>query len=547
VWSEVAPGIFETEVFDEETDTVILKVRRSFVLPEGRYDVALDQVVTNLSQVPLAVQWRQFGPGDLVLDETTYLRDVRRFHFGFLFDARRDPTQAHVSSQGMMVERNEVISMAEAFQDSAIENTLWPNETATEDDLRLSWFGATNRYFALCVHAPYDPPAQPSRRLAAVSRIEPVIGGTGEDRSLLTSLHGPEYVIEPGQNASWDMGVYAGPLQRTILRQQQPYEALHMGGLILYLMSGCCTFCTFAWLADFMIYFLAQIQGVVLDWGIAIIMLVFVVRLLLHPITRKGQVSMQRSAKAMGEMKPELDELKKRYVDDPEKIRKEQMRLMQEKGVNPLGCATGMLPMFLQMPIWIALYAVLFFAFELRQQWAFYGFFQMFDGWAFLGDLSAPDNFIDLGVNYDIMFFQFTGINLLPILMGFVFFLQQKYMTPPPSAAMSEDQLRQQKMMKVMMLVLFPIMLYGAPSGLTLYILTSSIIGTAESRYIRNHLTKMDEKPEEEGVSAKSEAKAAKKKKRQDKMGKMYEQMLENQRVRQERKKQKTKTYKKRR
>jgi len=546
VWSEVAPGIFETEVIEQESGTVVLKLRRSFHLPEGRYDVSLDQVVTNVSPYELALEWRQYGPGDLVLDETTYLRDIRRFHFGYLFDAKRDPTQTHVMSQGMMLERNEVISMAEAFDLATSDNQLWPNELAVEDDLRLSWFGATNRYFALCVHAPFDPPSNPSKRMSSIARIDPVLSGVGDDRTLLTSLHGPEYLVEPGGSTSWNMGVYAGPLERTVLKNQQPYEALGMGGLILYLMSGCCTFCTFAWLADFMIVFLGMIQGVVLDWGIAIILLVVVVRLLLHPITRKGQVSMQRSAKAMGDMKPELDELKKRYADDPEKMRKEQMRLMQEKGVNPLGCATGMLPMFLQMPIWIALYAVLFFAFELRQQWAFYGFFQMFDGWSFLGDLSAPDNFIDLNVNYDILFFQFTGINLLPILMGLVFFLQQKYMTPPPSAAMTEDQLRQQKMMKIMMLVLFPIMLYGAPSGLTLYILTSSIIGTAESRYIRNHLANLDEKIETEGPSPKALAKAERKKKRQDRMGKMYEQMLENQRARQDKKKQKTRTYKKR-
>ena len=134
--------------------------------------------------------------------------------------------------------------------------------------------------------------------------------------------------------------------------------------------------------------------------------------------------------------------------------------------------------------------------------------------------------------------------------MGFVFFVQQKYMTPPPAATMTEDQLRQQKMMKIMMLVLFPIMLYGAPSGLTLYILTSSVIGTAESRYIRKHLSKMDERAELEGelypAGSKQAAKAERKKKRQDRLGKMYEQMLDNARTRQEQKKQKQKTYKKR-
>lgn len=550
VWSEVSPGIFESEVVEETTGTVVLKLRRSFVLPQGRFDVSLDQIATNISQYPLAVQWRQYGPGDLIRDETAYIGDMRRFHFGYLFNTQRDPQQAHVMSQGMMVERGTVISMAEEFSQAIDENRLWPSEAAIEDGLTLSWFGATSRYFTLCIHAPFDPPLQPSKQLVAVSKIEPVLSGPSgspDDQTLLTSLHGPEYTIDPGQNASWNMGVYAGPLERTILRNQQPYKALNMGGLILYLMSGCCSFCTFAWLADLMIVFLSWIDGIVLDWGVSIIILVIVVRLLLHPITRKGQVSMQRSAKAMGELKPELDQLKKRYGDDAEKMRKEQMRLMQEKGVNPLGCASGMLPMFLQMPIWIALYAVLFFAFELRQQWAFYGFFQMFDGWSFLGDLSAPDNFINLGVNYDILFFQFTGINLLPILMGIVFFIQQKYMTPPPTTTMSEDQLRQQKMMKVMMLVLFPVMLYGAPSGLTLYILTSSVIGTMESRYIRKHLTKMDERAASgDGDSPKDAEKAERAKKRQDRIGKMYEQMLDNARTRQEKKKQKQKTFKKR-
>jgi YidC/Oxa1 family membrane protein insertase len=208
-----------------------------------------------------------------------------------------------------------------------------------------------------------------------------------------------------------------------------------------------------------------------------------------------------------------------------------------------------MLPMFLQMPIWIALYAVLFFAFELRQEWAFYGFFQSFDGWAFMGDLSAPDNFIKFpGEPYDLWFFQFSGINLLPLLMGLVFFFQQKYMTPPPSASMTEDQLRQQKMMKMMMLILFPIMLYGAPSGLTLYILTSSIIGTLESRYIRGHIKKIQEREDNEPdvIDDVSGPAADKKKKKQDRVGKMYEQMLENARKRQEAKNQKKKSFKKR-
>ena len=554
VWTEIEPGWFQTEVKDTQSGKTILAVTRRFVLPEGRYDITLEQRVENRSGRPLSLSWVQYGPGDLIVDQTTYLRDVRRFHLGYLFDAERDPEQAHVVSQGMMQERNQVITMAEEFDLAVNENRLWPNEQAIEEDLRLSWFGATNRYFSLCIHAPYDPPSRPSRRLEAIDRIEPTIGTADNDeKTLTTSLHGTWREVASGGVAEWDLGLYAGPLQRDVLQDEQPYRALHMGGLILYLMSGCCTFCTFSWLADFMIVFLSWINSMVFDWGVAIMILVCVVRLLLHPITRKGQIGMQRSAKAMGEIKPELDKLRERFPNDQEKMRQEQMRLMQEKGVNPLGCATGMLPMFLQMPIWIALYAVLFFAFELRQEWAFYGFFQMFDGWAFLGDLSAPDNFIDFGVTYDILFFQFTGINLLPLLMGGVFFVQQKYMTPPTAATMTDDQKRQQKMMKIMMLVLFPIMLYGAPSGLTLYILTSSVIGTIESRYIRKHIKETEEAMEEVNAddgrplspfAQKLKEKTEKRKVRQDRTGKMYEKMLDNAREKQARKRQKAKTFK---
>jgi YidC/Oxa1 family membrane protein insertase len=88
-----------------------------------------------------------------------------------------------------------------------------------------------------------------------------------------------------------------------------------------------------------------------------------------------------------------------------------------------------------------------------------------------------------------------TGLNLLPILMGAIFWVQQKYMTPQ-MANMSPEQKQMQTMMRIMTVFLFPIMLYTAPSGLTLYIMTSSIWGILESRHVRKHVEKMEiEKP----------------------------------------------------
>ena len=118
--------------------------------------------------------------------------------------------------------------------------------------------------------------------------------------------------------------------------------------------------------------------------------------------------------------------------------------------------------------------------------------------------------------------------------MGIVFFVQQKYMTPPPATPLSPEQVQQQKIMKVMMVVLFPVMLYTAPSGLTLYILTSSLIGIVEGRQIRKHIEETANNP------------PPAKKKKQDRLGRMYEQALKRAQQRAEEKRQPKRKYKER-
>ena len=82
------------------------------------------------------------------------------------------------------------------------------------------------------------------------------------------------------------------------------------------------------------------------------------------------------------------------------------------------------------------------------------------------------------------------SFNLLPILLGVVFYIQQKYLTPPTAGAMTPEQEAQQRMMKIMMVVMFPIIMYPAPSGLALYFITNSTLGILESRWIRAHVEK---------------------------------------------------------
>jgi len=135
------------------------------------------------------------------------------------------------------------------------------------------------------------------------------------------------------------------------------------------------------------------------------------------------------------------------------------------------------------MPIWIALFSALQNTFELRQAPFLYGLL-------WIDDLSKPDAILSWSPIPLIFGFKLAGLNLLPILMAVVFFLQQKF-TPKPPATTPEQQ-QQQKMMQFMTL-LFPLFLYNGPSGLNLYILTSTTIGIIEMRRIRAHIKEREE------------------------------------------------------
>jgi YidC/Oxa1 family membrane protein insertase len=154
------------------------------------------------------------------------------------------------------------------------------------------------------------------------------------------------------------------------------------------------------------------------------------------------------------------------------------MALYREQGASPF---TGMLPMFVQMPIWIALYSAIYTSIDLR-------------GAAFLPvwitDLSAPDALYRFS---DTMSLPIVGntLNLLPLLMGVAFYFQQKL--TPQQPVTNPQAAQQQKIMKIMFPVMFPIFLYQAPSGLNLYIMSSVFAGAIEQYVIRKHIREREE------------------------------------------------------
>jgi len=472
----------------------VAEVVRTFRLIKGSYDLQLSQRVHNRSGKPLRITLLQTAQGDMIQDPAAYLGDRREYVTGY-FDPEYD-NKLRIYTEGSHINRGSLVS----------DPRIWPNpDLGGADRYQLAWIAAENRYFAVVTH-----PAVPGdlTETAQVPPLTDTFGGVGvqvrdkinagRDNKSVTLTLSSDASLAPGKSADLSLGIYAGPRKKQVL-SQPPYAALHLDQLVRYNIGGMCSWCTFQWLAKGLLGFMKLIHSFAADWAVAIIVLVICVRLLLHPITKRAQVNMMKMGKQMAALQPEVEKIKKKYKDDQQKLNAEMMKLYREKGVNPagfLGCA----PMLLQTPIWIALYAMLYFAIELRHESAFYGLFQAISGghWHFLQDLSVSDNFIrfidpnEPGITIPLIsgfLGQVRALNILPLMMAVVFFINQKFTTPPPA---NEQQAQQQKIMKFMVL-LFPIFLYNAPSGLTLYIFTSTLFGILDGYLVRKHIKEQEE------------------------------------------------------
>jgi YidC/Oxa1 family membrane protein insertase len=355
-----------------------------------------------------------------------------------------------------------------------------------KSDEPLLWSGMTSAYFDALVR-PTDP---------AGNRLDlPAARGTLLNPSQTDSLSHEvalgyetgDLDVPAGGSASMGLSVYLGPKSRDILNTTYYAAFPRSYDETLVLRSGPCSICTFTFLINVLVWLLQMFHAVLRDWGLAIIALVVLVRLILHPITKRSQISMSRMTK----MGPEMERLKAKHKDDPEALKKAQMEFYREQGFAPfLGC----LPMFLQMPIWIALWSSLQSTFEIRHAPFLWNF-------TWIKDLSQPDRLIAFGRPMGFAIWKLDlaidAINILPILMAVTFYIQQKLQPQPVS--MTPEQEQQQKMMKWMSIFLFPIFLYSQPSGLNLYIFTSTLIGIFESKRIRDHIKEREER-EKSGV-----------------------------------------------
>jgi YidC/Oxa1 family membrane protein insertase len=232
--------------------------------------------------------------------------------------------------------------------------------------------------------------------------------------------------LEPGQTKVVASRLYAGPQEQALLKTLAP-------GLELTVDYG--------WLRPLAVplfWVLNEIHKMVNNWGVAIILLTVIIKLIFYPLSAASYKSMAK----MKVLAPKLQRLKERYGDDRQRMHQAMMELYKTEKINPLG---GCLPIAVQIPVFIALYWVLLLSVELRQA--------PFVWW--IQDLSRPDPFY-----------------ILPVLMGATMFIQT-WLNPTPPDPM------QAKLMKIMPLA-FSVFFFFFPSGLVLYWLVNNILSIAQ-------------------------------------------------------------------
>ncbi len=268
---------------------------------------------------------------------------------------------------------------------------------------------------------------------------------------------------------------YIGPKSSKELRRYDSADTNGFGMTKMELDRVLDSGAILGWLQAILKWLLVSFHKLIPNYGVAIILLTIVVKIVLYPLTKK---SFESSAK-MSALSPKMKEIQDKYKSNPQKLNAELAALYKREGVSPL---SGCFPILLQMPIFFALYGLLNSFFELRGA----GFLE-----PWITDLSQPDSIWSFAPT-SILFIG-SDIRLLPILMAVSQIISSKLMQPAGASGGSGQQQSQMKMMTYAMPVIFLFVLYDVSSGLLLYWTMTNILSIGQQLYI-NHRQKVKAK-----------------------------------------------------
>jgi len=377
-----------------------IKVTKTYTLKRGQYVVELDQRIDNTGSTP----WQGSAYEQLQ-------RAPRQEHTSWLQNMT-DPSAASFFGAGWYSPEDHFQSLKfDKFQEDALQQSF-PG----------GWAAMLQHYF----FAAWIPPAQQK-----ASYSTDVVNAGGEHPTYLIRAVSPALTVAPGQSQTTGARLYIGPKLVGTLDTVAP-------GLALATNYG-----VFTVIAQPMHALLSWLEKVSGNWGVAIILLVLIIK----GLTWKLTAAQYRSSAKMRKLQPRVTALKERYGDDKQKMQMAMMELYKKEKVNPM---TGCLPVLITIPIFYGLYEVLRESVELRQA--------PFVGW--IHDLSAPDPFFVLPAVYTL------------VMLG------QQYLMP--ATGMDPTQAKMMKFMPLIFAVLFAFF----PAGLCLYYVVNGMVSLGQQWYI---------------------------------------------------------------
>lgn len=366
-----------------------IKVEKIYTFNPDNYSIGLDVTLFNPTNVPITqtpyLNWYEYVDPNAAVDSYS-----------------KEGPVAYVANS---IERKK-------STDISSEETIGPD---------VSWGGFTRKYFMAIVI-----PENPSLTSIKMSR--------DSNNMVSVSIKGDKNIIPPAQSGSFKYNLFIGPKDYTLLKKQglALEEAIEFESFIPGLK----------WLSIGLLIFIQFLHKFVSNYGVAIIILTILIKVLFWPL---GNIS-YKSMKEMQVIQPKITALREKYKNDQAKLGQETMALYKAHKVNPFG---GCLPILIQIPVFIGLYNTLLYAIELRHSPLFW----------WIQDLSAKDPYY-----------------ITPIVMGATQFIQQK-MTPTMGDPM------QAKIMLAMPII-FTFIFLNFPSGLVIYWLLNNVISIGQQVYI---------------------------------------------------------------
>ncbi|MBF0378832.1 MAG: membrane protein insertase YidC [Desulfamplus sp.] len=401
----------ETKIIFSWTSPHGIVVEKIYTISASTYLIGLDVVIKNGSSVPLKDSLEISMPFALTKEGAAFSQ----------FGAYGPEAYINGSLQ--------IVTPKDIQDNQKDKNTSQVDENTLKGI--VEWAGNGDRYFISC--------------LMPVKPVESSIKLSGTESLVLTRYIQSMERLDPNKQIQLSFQCYMGPKSLKVLGDYKNN------------LKKAIDFGWFDVLAKPCLILMNLIHEIIPNYGVAIILLTILIKLLFWPLGTKSYKSMND----MKKLQPLMNQIRDKYKDDKQKMNQEVMNLYKTYKVNPM---SGCLPMVVQMPIFFALYRMLYQAIELRHA--------PFMGW--INDLSAPDRLFHFNLAIPFMHPPY-GIPVLTIIMGATMFLQQK-MSPTMG---DPTQAKVMMFMPLFMTVIF----INFPSGLVLYWLVNNILSIGQQYY----------------------------------------------------------------